>query len=60
MWAAAWLAVAILALTLEVAALIRRGDGDTATEQIRPWVQRCRFLAWAAWMWLGYHFLLQG
>lgn len=57
-WRRAWALILLICLGLETAALIRRGDGDTLTEQVRPWIRAHRIAAAAGVIWLIYHFFL--
>lgn len=56
-----WAALLVVVLMVEAAALLRRGDGDTLSEQV--WAvqgRRAGRLAFAAlWAWLTWHFLIE-
>lgn len=61
-WTIAWLAWIVAFFALETVTLVTRSHNEL-TAHLRPLMQAdplTGFLALGIWLWLGYHFLLQG
>lgn len=56
-WSWAWIALLVVPVAVEVWAIVRRGEGDTLSEQVwalRAWLKTKGYagqVAWAAFVW---------